>query len=41
MAREIVMPSVGMFTAEGALSAWLRPSGTSVEAGEPVAEVTT
>lgn len=41
MAKEIVMPSLGMFTAEGTLSAWLRPQGTRVEAGEPVAEVTT
>jgi pyruvate dehydrogenase E2 component (dihydrolipoamide acetyltransferase) len=30
-----------MFTAEGTLTAWLRPDGARVEAGEPVAEVTT
>jgi len=41
MAKEIVMPSLGMFTAEGTLSAWLRHQGARVEAGEPVAEVTT
>ncbi|MGH2460223.1 MAG: dihydrolipoamide acetyltransferase family protein [Chloroflexota bacterium] len=41
MAKEIVMPSLGMFTAEGTLSAWLRTQGARVEAGEPVAEVTT
>ena len=41
MARPIVMPSVGMFTAEGTLSTWLKPHGSRVEAGEPVAEVTT
>jgi pyruvate dehydrogenase E2 component (dihydrolipoamide acetyltransferase) len=35
------MPSLGMFTAEGTLTAWLRPAGAKVEAGEPVAEVTT
>src|SRR5579883_3038946 len=35
------MPSLGMFTAEGTLSAWLRPQGARVEAGEPVAEVIT
>ena len=41
MAKQIVMPSLGMFTAEGTLSAWLRSEGARVEAGEPVAEVTT
>jgi pyruvate dehydrogenase E2 component (dihydrolipoamide acetyltransferase) len=40
MARPIVVPNLGMFTAEATLSAWLRPAGTRVEAGEPVAEVT-
>jgi pyruvate/2-oxoglutarate dehydrogenase complex dihydrolipoamide acyltransferase (E2) component len=30
-----------MFTAEGTLTAWLRPAGSRVEAGEPVVEVTT
>src|SRR5437879_13107294 len=35
------MPSLGMFTAEGTLTAWLRPDGAQVAAGEPVAEVTT
>src|SRR5471030_1811914 len=41
MAKPIVMPSVGMFTAEGTLGAWLKPHGSRVEAGEPVAEITT
>jgi pyruvate dehydrogenase E2 component (dihydrolipoamide acetyltransferase) len=37
----IIMPSLGMFTAEGNLSAWLKPNGTQVAAGEPIVEVTT
>jgi pyruvate dehydrogenase E2 component (dihydrolipoamide acetyltransferase) len=37
----IIMPSLGMFTAEGSLSAWLKPNGTQVAAGEPIVEVTT
>ncbi len=41
MAHAIVMPSVGMFTAEGSLSAWLKSAGERVEAGEPVVEITT
>jgi pyruvate dehydrogenase E2 component (dihydrolipoamide acetyltransferase) len=41
VARPIVMPSLGMYTAEGTVAAWLRPDGASVTAGEPVAEVTT
>jgi pyruvate dehydrogenase E2 component (dihydrolipoyllysine-residue acetyltransferase) len=41
VARPIVMPSLGMYTAEGTLATWLRPDGASVTAGEPVAEVTT
>lgn len=41
MARAIVMPSMGMYTEEGVLTAWLRPSGTRVGIGEPVAEITT
>lgn len=41
MARAIVMPSMGMYTEEGVLSAWLRPAGTRVSLGEPVAEITT
>jgi pyruvate/2-oxoglutarate dehydrogenase complex dihydrolipoamide acyltransferase (E2) component len=41
VAQPIVMPSLGMFTAEGTLTAWLRPNGARVEVGEPVAEVTT
>lgn len=30
-----------MYTAEGTLIRWLKPSGASVEAGEPVAEIDT
>ena len=41
MAHPIVMPSLGMFTAEGTLTAWLRPHGAKVEASEPIAEITT
>ena len=41
MARSIVMPSMGMYTEEGVLTAWLRSAGTPVAAGEPVAELTT
>lgn len=41
MARPIVMPSLGMYTAEGTLTTWLRPPGTAVGAGEVVAEITT
>jgi pyruvate dehydrogenase E2 component (dihydrolipoamide acetyltransferase) len=41
VARAIVMPSMGMYTEEGVLTAWLRPSGTRVTLGEPVAEITT
>jgi pyruvate dehydrogenase E2 component (dihydrolipoamide acetyltransferase) len=35
------MPSMGMYTEEGVLTAWLRAPGTRVSAGEPVAEITT
>ena len=41
MARLIVMPSFGMYTAEGTVIQWLRPSGAAVEAGEPVLELET
>jgi pyruvate dehydrogenase E2 component (dihydrolipoamide acetyltransferase) len=41
MAEAIVMPSMGMFTAEGELTAWLKVAGEGVEAGEPVVAVTT
>jgi len=30
-----------MYTEEGVLTAWLRPAGSSVKAGDPVAEITT
>jgi pyruvate dehydrogenase E2 component (dihydrolipoamide acetyltransferase) len=41
MARPIVMPSMSMYAAEGTLVAWLRPAGSAVQTGEPVAEVST
>jgi pyruvate dehydrogenase E2 component (dihydrolipoamide acetyltransferase) len=41
MAHAIVMPSVGMFTAEGNLTAWLKSPGERVAAGDPVVQVTT
>lgn len=41
MARAIVMPSMGMYTEEGTLTAWLRPAGARVASGEPIAEITT
>ena len=41
MARAIVMPSMGMYTEEGVLTAWLRAAGSRVTVGEPVAEITT
>lgn len=41
MAHRIVMPSLGMYTVEGKLIRWLRPTGTRVEAGEPIVEIET
>jgi pyruvate dehydrogenase E2 component (dihydrolipoamide acetyltransferase) len=41
VAHRIVMPSLGMYTAEGKLVRWLRPTGTPVKAGEPVVEIET
>jgi pyruvate/2-oxoglutarate dehydrogenase complex dihydrolipoamide acyltransferase (E2) component len=41
MARSIVMPSFGMYTAEGTLVTWLKPSGAQVVEGEPVLEIET
>ncbi len=41
MARAIVMPSMGMYTEEGVLTAWLRAAGSRVTVGEPIAEITT
>jgi pyruvate dehydrogenase E2 component (dihydrolipoamide acetyltransferase) len=41
MPRAIVMPTMGMYTDEGVLSAWLLPAGTRVGAGDAVAEITT
>ncbi len=37
MARAIVMPSLGMYIAEGKLLQWLRPLGARVAAGEAIA----
>ena len=36
-----MMPSFGMYTAEGTVAAWLKPSGAYVEAGDPVLEIET
>jgi len=33
------MPNMGMYTVEGTLAKWLRPSGENVTLGEPVAEI--
>ena len=41
MAVRIVMPTFGMYTAEGSLARWLVEAGAEVEAGELVAEITT
>jgi len=41
LARAIVMPSLGMYTAEGKLVKWLKGGGARVEAGEPVVEIET
>jgi pyruvate dehydrogenase E2 component (dihydrolipoamide acetyltransferase) len=41
VARAIVMPSMGMYTEEGVLTAWLCPAGARVAMGDPVAEITT
>jgi pyruvate dehydrogenase E2 component (dihydrolipoamide acetyltransferase) len=41
VAHRIVMPSLGMYTAEGKLIRWLRPTGARVEAGEPIVEIET
>jgi pyruvate dehydrogenase E2 component (dihydrolipoyllysine-residue acetyltransferase) len=41
VAHRIVMPSLGMYTAEGKLIRWLRSTGTRVEAGEPIVEIET
>ncbi|MDB6146879.1 MAG: catalytic domain of component of various dehydrogenase complexe [Spartobacteria bacterium] len=41
MALPIVMPSFGMYTAEGVLVSWLCPSGASVREGDPILEIET
>ena len=35
------MPSLGMYTTEGTITAWLRPPGSQVAAGDLIIEVTT
>ena len=41
MAREILMPTLGMYTTEGTVTDWLRSPGDHVEAGEQIIEITT
>src|SRR3954452_5114929 len=41
VAQRIVMPSFGMYTAEGNLGRWLVPAGSTVEAGGLIVEVVT
>lgn len=41
MATQIVMPSFGMYTADGILSSWLCPDGVYVEAGQSILEIET
>lgn len=41
MASAIVMPSFGMYTVEGTVVRWLKPSGAAIEGGEPVLELET
>jgi pyruvate dehydrogenase E2 component (dihydrolipoyllysine-residue acetyltransferase) len=41
MATRIVMPSFGMYTAEGTFARWLVEPGARVDAGDLVAEITT
>lgn len=41
MATPIVMPSFGMYTADGILSSWLCPDGVHVEAGQSILEIET
>src|SRR4051794_32179351 len=41
MAFPIVMPSFGMYTAEGTLVSWLQAPGAAVREGEPVLEIET
>jgi pyruvate/2-oxoglutarate dehydrogenase complex dihydrolipoamide acyltransferase (E2) component len=35
------MPEMGMYMEEGVLTAWLRPEGARVEAGDSILEITT
>lgn len=41
MPRRIVMPSFGMYTAEGTLAVWLEPAGAHVAEGQPILEIET
>lgn len=41
MATRVVMPSFGMYTAEGSVASWLATPGSQVEAGQPIVELST
>ena len=41
MPRPIVMPSLGMYTTEGTIAAWLLAPGSSVATGDPIIEIET
>lgn len=41
MALPIVLPSLGMYTAEGTVAAWVEPHGATVEQGQAVLEIET
>ncbi|MGI6225662.1 MAG: dihydrolipoamide acetyltransferase family protein [Peptococcales bacterium] len=39
MARELIMPKLGLTMTEGTIVRWLKKEGEEVEAGEPIAEI--
>jgi len=41
MPHPVVMPSFGMYTAEGELATWLEPAGARVVQGQPILEIET
>jgi pyruvate/2-oxoglutarate dehydrogenase complex dihydrolipoamide acyltransferase (E2) component len=41
MAQRIVMPTFGMYTAEGTVGRWLQGAGAGVAAGDPIVEIVT
>ena len=41
MAKEIVMPKLGLTMTEGTVSKWLKNEGDAVKEGEPIFEVET